>query len=83
MFVFAESLIDNSLFENTEDPTSQACNEFRYQMQHACDRIKSSKRRQSGSVSRKRFVRQKLTVPLKVEVQNDLDEAGAFDEEAE
>ncbi|XP_062540170.1 uncharacterized protein LOC134208100 [Armigeres subalbatus] len=77
--ILIKTLVDQSLFESSDDPAALACAEFRYQMQHACDRIKSSKRRQTGSVSRKRLSRQKLSVPLKMETLDIVDDGGASD----
>ncbi|XP_065087171.1 uncharacterized protein LOC135708918 [Ochlerotatus camptorhynchus] len=82
--VLIKALVDHSLFDNTENPAAQACVEFRYQMQHACDRIRSSKRKQSGSVSRQRVSRQKLTVPLlKMELNDGHNEDEVLDEDTE
>ncbi|XP_062539046.1 uncharacterized protein LOC134207341 [Armigeres subalbatus] len=77
--ILIKTLVDQSLFESSDDPAALACAEFRYQMQHVCDRIKSSKRRQTGSVSRKRLSRQKLSVPLKMETLDIVDDGGASD----
>ncbi|XP_021697829.1 uncharacterized protein LOC110675973 [Aedes aegypti] len=77
--VLIKALVDHSLFDNTEDPGTQACAEFRYQMQHACDRIKSSERKRSGAGNRKQSSSRKVRSTLKMESFHSL----AVDEDVE
>ncbi|KXJ71011.1 hypothetical protein RP20_CCG021768 [Aedes albopictus] len=77
-----ESIVDHSLFDTTEDPATLACAEFRYQMQHVCDRVRTSERRQSATTNRNPTSRKKLRVPLKVEFLNVHDDDEEVDKDA-
>nr|XP_029717292.1 uncharacterized protein LOC115260515 [Aedes albopictus] len=80
--VLIKSIVDHSLFDTTEDPATLACAEFRYQMQHVCDRVRTSERRQSATTNRNPTSRKKLRVPLKVEFLNVHDDDEEVDKDA-
>ncbi|XP_055541296.1 uncharacterized protein LOC129727460 [Wyeomyia smithii] len=75
--VLIKSLIDHSLYDSTDDPPALACAEFRYQMQHACNTIGSSERKQC-TTNRKRTTRKALS-SLKKEPRDPNNEGGVSD----